>query len=65
MDITRFRVDKPSPSVRELSHKGNKPRRQENERMNYEIIDNEDGLNLYKFIVADGETVLIWAKGVN
>ena len=33
--------------------------------MNYEIIDNEDGLNLYKFIVADGETVLIWAKGVN
>jgi hypothetical protein len=33
--------------------------------MNYEIIDSEDGLNLYKFIVANGETVLIWAKEIN
>jgi hypothetical protein len=33
--------------------------------MNYEIIDTEGELNLYKIIVANGETVLVWAKEIN
>jgi hypothetical protein len=32
--------------------------------MEYEIIDTDGELNLYKFIVANGEIVLVWAKEI-
>ena len=30
--------------------------------MYYEIIENDGGVNLYKVLIANGETLLVWAN---